>query len=99
MTDFNLIKDGGLSPDVFEKLIPKAPLYQPCRGYGWICFCIFSDKGEIVDCVTLKADFSKGFSVAHGDLSHEKLYEAKGMWKDLLACGFAKRIVNGSLLH
>lgn len=89
----------GLSPSAAEKLIPQPPHFQPKRAFGWICFCIFSDKGEVIDCVTLKADFSKGYSAVFEELDSIKLAEAKECWKDLLRCGFTKRIVNGSLLH
>jgi len=85
----------------FSLLLPKPPDYRPRQLWGWCCFCVFNDKGEIVDMVTLEPGKRKGFSAAHGDLSvqHDKMQMALEIWRELRRCNFAKRVVNGALIH
>ena len=83
----------------YRELIPKAPDYGPQARWGWGAFCVFDDKGTIVDIVTIKLDFSKGFSVTLGELKHAKLQIAKEIWNELRASGFNKRIVNCGVIR
>lgn len=83
-----------------RELLPKEKDgYRPRAKWGWGCFCVFNDRDEIVDMVTIKLDGSKGFSSCHGELDHGKLQGAMEMWRELCDCRFMKRIVNCALLH
>jgi hypothetical protein len=83
----------------YRELLPKAPDYKPRAKWGWGCFCVFDDKDNVVDLVTIKLDGAKGYSNAHGELDYGKLQDALEMWRELSECRFLKRIVNGALLH
>ena len=89
---------GEQRPD-FSALLPKAPDFEPVAKYGWICFCVFNDLGEVVDMISLNKDGTKGYSTAFGELDFARLQTAKEMFGELYASRFTKRIVNSSLLH
>jgi hypothetical protein len=81
-----------------ENLIPRPPNFEPRRGYGWICFCVFNEDGKIVDTITCNEAFEKGFSNVFGELQFPQLMMAKEMYADLRAQP-GKRIVNSALLQ
>ena len=85
----------------FSLLMPKAPDFKPRQLWGWVCFCVFNDKGEVIDIVTLEPKKRLGWSALHGDLKsqHGKMELALECWHDLVRCNFRMRIVNGALLQ
>jgi hypothetical protein len=96
---FNAVGVNGETIVDFRALLPRAPDYRPRELWGWACFCVFNDKDAVIDMVTIMQDGSKGFSSVMGELDYGHLQMAMECWQDLKACGFMKRIVNGSLLN